>query len=210
VLDDSESERQQICLAIGQRLREVRRESRLTLDTLAEKTGFSKSYLSQIENLKREPSIGTLTKLARVLNVDALYLISGVHPDTERSGLAIVRRDERQTMPDAFRIKNVKYESVAYRKKDRLMDAYIVEVGFSFPKNTKPWYGETFTYVLEGSHEFYYDGRSYILNEGDAYYFDSSKPYMSRSLGSKPCKVLVVFTFAEGRGPIQKRREPAV
>jgi transcriptional regulator with XRE-family HTH domain len=199
---DPEAERQQICLAIGKRLRDLRKAKKLTLDVLAQKTGFSKSYLSQIENLRREPSIGTLTKVARILGVDALFLISGLQPDSEQSDLAIVRKDERKHMPDAFRSKGLKYESVAYKKKDRLMDAYIVEMGFDFPTNTKPWQGETFTYVLEGTHEFLYDGRSYILNAGDSYYFDPSKPYVGKSLGVTPSRVLVVFTFASGRKPI--------
>jgi transcriptional regulator with XRE-family HTH domain len=203
MVDNSEAERKQICFVIGQRIKELRRQKRLTLDVLAEKTGFSKSYLSQIENVRREPSIGTLTKIARVLGVDALFLLSGAQPDTEQTGLAIVRQDQRKQMPDAFRNKGLKYESLAYKKKDRLMDAYIVEMGFDFPKNTKPWQGETFVYVLEGTHEFLYDGRSYTLDEGDSYYFDPSKSYMGKSLGSKPSKILVVFTLAGGRQTIR-------
>ena len=171
----------------------------MTLDVLAEKTGFSKSYLSQLENFKREPSIGTLTKIAYVLGVDALFLISGIQPEAEQSSFTLVRADERKLMPNAFGHKGLKYESVAYKKKDRLMDAYVVEMGFEFPKDTKPWQGQTFVFVLEGTHEFFYDRKTYILNEGDAYYFDPGKPYMGRSIGPKPSRILVVFTFRRDR-----------
>jgi transcriptional regulator with XRE-family HTH domain len=194
VVDKSEEERKQICLAIGQRLRKSRKERGLTLDVLAEKTGFSKSYLSQIENLKREPSIGTLTKIAYALGVDALFLISGVQPEAEQSDFTLVRADERKPVPDAFGKTGLSYESVAYKKKDRLMDAYIVEMGFDFPKGTKPWEGQEFVFVLEGTHEFVYDGKSYALHKGDSYYFDTSKTHMGRSIGSKPSRVLAVFT----------------
>lgn len=102
VLNNSEENRKQICFAIGERLRKSRKEKGLTLDVLAAKTGFSKSYLSQIENLKREPSIGTLTKIAYVLGVDALFLISGLQPDAGQSDFTVVRADERKPMPDAF------------------------------------------------------------------------------------------------------------
>jgi transcriptional regulator with XRE-family HTH domain len=203
VENNSEEERKQICLAIGQRIKMLRKEKKLTLDLLAEMSGFSKSYLSQIENLRREPSIGTLTKIAYVLGVDALFLISGGQSDAEQSDLAIVRRNERRIMPDAFRQSGLKYESIAYKKKNRLMDAYIVEMGFDFPENTRPWQGETFVYVLEGTHEFLYDGRRHIINEGDAYYFDPSKPYMGKSMGSRPSKILLVFTSSNVRQPIR-------
>ncbi len=137
--DDWEHERKQICLAIGERIRTTRKTKNMTLDHLAEKTGFSKSYLSQIENMKREPSIGTATKIAYALGVDALFLLSGVHPEAGSSSFAVVRADQRKVMPDAFRQKGHKYESLAYPKRDRIMDAYIVEMGSDFPEGTKPW-----------------------------------------------------------------------
>jgi transcriptional regulator with XRE-family HTH domain len=194
VIDKAEDERKQICLAIGQRLRQSRKERGFTLDVLAEKTGFSKSYLSQIENLKREPSIGTLTKIARALSIEALFLISGIHPEAGQPDFTLVRADERKSMPEPFGKTGLRYESVAYRKKDRLMDAYIVEMGFDFPKGTKPWEGQEFVFVLEGTHEFVYDGKSHILNQGDSYYFDTNRAHMGRSIGRAPSKVLAVFT----------------
>ena len=200
MMNKSEEDRKEICLAIGERLKRSRKEKGLTLDALAKKTGFSKSYLSQLENFKREPSIGTLTKIAYALGVEALFLISGVPPEAEQAGFTLVRADERKRMPDAFGHKGLKYESVAYKKKDRLMDAYVVEMGHEFPKDTKPWQGQTFVFVLEGTHEFLYDRKTYVLNEGDAYYFDPDKPYMGRSIGPKPSKILVVFTFRRDRG----------
>jgi transcriptional regulator with XRE-family HTH domain len=203
MINNLEDERKRICLVIGQRIRMLRKEKKLTLDVLAERSGFSKSYLSQIENLRREPSIGTLTKIARILGVDALFLISGVQPDAEQSDMVIVRVDEAKPMPDAFRHSGHKYESLAYKKTNRLMDVHILEMGFDFPKNTKPWQGETFVYTLKGTHEFVYNGRSYILNEGDSYYFDANKPYMGKSIGSKGSRILVVSTFVSGRQPIQ-------
>ena len=193
---DVEMERMEICRSIGSRIRAIRKQKNFTLAKLAAKVGFSTSYLSQIENLKREPSIGTLIKIAHVLGVDALFLITGGSSNLEEDrDISVVRKGERKIMPDAFRHKNLKYESLAHKKKDRLMDAYIIEAGFDFPKHSKPWHGESFFYVLEGTHEMLYDGKSYILNEGDGCYFNANKPNMGRSLGSKPSKLLIIFTF---------------
>ncbi|MGD0657317.1 MAG: XRE family transcriptional regulator [Syntrophorhabdales bacterium] len=207
MIDESEQERKQICSAIGERMRRARKENDITLDILAQRTGFSKSYLSQIENMKREPTIGTLTKIAYAMSIDALFLISGLQQEAEGKEFTVVRADERKVMPDAFRLKGLKYESLAYKKHDRLMDAYIVEMGPDFPQNTKPWQGQEFTFVLEGTHEFVYDGKSHLMHEGDAYYFDSTKPYKGRRIGAKPARILVVFTSTEGKTGLHKRRE---
>jgi transcriptional regulator with XRE-family HTH domain len=195
-LRDFEKERIELCRSIGQRIKTIRKQKHLTLGDVAKKIGFSSSYMSQIENLKREPSIGTIIKISHVLGVEGLFLITGGLPDSEQSDdFCIVRKMERKIMPDAFRHMNFRYESLAYKKKDRLMDAYIIEVGFDFPKHSKPWNGETFFFVLEGTHEMMYDGKSYILNEGDSCYINASKPNMGRSLGPKPSKLLLLFTM---------------
>lgn len=207
MIDESEQERKQICSAIGERMRMARKEKEITLDILAQRTGFSKSYLSQIENMKREPTIGTLTKIAYAMGIDALFLISGLQPEAGGREFTVVRAEERKIMPDAFRLKGLKYESLAYKKHDRLMDAYIVEMGSEFPQNTKPWQGQEFTFVLEGTHEFVYDGKSHLMHEGDAYYFDATKPYKGRRIGAKRARILVVFTSTEGKTGWRKRRD---
>jgi len=189
-----EKEQKQIYLAISQRLRKSRKKEGVTLEKLAATTGFTKGYLSQIETGKRDPTISALTKIAYALNVDTLYLLSGVQPDASKSNFTIVRANERRSMPATFDRTGLKYESLPCGARNRLLDAYIVEIGLDFPPDRKPFEGFEFVFTLEGTHEFVYDGESHILHEGDAYYFDPIKPHTERSIGSKPSKVLVVFT----------------
>jgi mannose-6-phosphate isomerase-like protein (cupin superfamily) len=74
------------------------------------------------------------------------------------------------------------------------MEGFIVTIGFDFPPEPFVHEGQELTYVLEGTHEFVYDGKSYFLEEGDCYYFDSNRPHYARAIGEKPGKLLVVFT----------------
>jgi mannose-6-phosphate isomerase-like protein (cupin superfamily) len=74
------------------------------------------------------------------------------------------------------------------------MDGYIVTVGPKFPPEPLVHEGQELAFVLEGSQEFVYDGRSYIFDKGDCFYFDSNKPHSARSVGENPAKVLVVLT----------------
>ena len=182
-----------ICTAIGQRIRAIRQEKRLTLDELATRTGFAKSYLSQIETLKREPPISTLTKIAYVLGVDIFFLISGEIRKSDEQFITIVKESERKVISKPSGSPAYMYEPINDKKIDRLMDGYIVTVGPEFPKEPLVHEGQEITYVLEGRHEFVYDGKTYLLEEGDCYCFESMKPHYSRSLGDGPTKLLVVF-----------------
>jgi transcriptional regulator with XRE-family HTH domain len=182
-----------ICKAIGQRIRAIRQEKRLTLDELATRTGFAKSYISQIETLKREPPISTLTKIAYVLRVDVFFLISGEIRQSDEQFITIIKGSERRVISKPSGSPAYLYEPINDKKINRLMDGYIVTVGPQFPKEPLVHEGQELTYVLEGRHEFVYDGKTYLLEEGDCYCFESMKPHYSRRLGNRPVKLLVVF-----------------
>ncbi|MEW6264500.1 MAG: XRE family transcriptional regulator [Thermodesulfobacteriota bacterium] len=183
----------EICEAIGRRIRIMRKEKRLTLAELAARTGFAKSYLSQIETLKREPPISTLTKIAYVLGVDVFFLISGEIRTNGEQFITILKESERKIIPKPSGSPAYSYEPVNDQKINRLMDGYIVTIGPEFPKEPLVHEGQELAYVLEGRHEFVYDGRTYLLEKGDCCCFESMKPHYSRSLGRAPSKLLVVF-----------------
>jgi quercetin dioxygenase-like cupin family protein len=53
--------------------------------------------------------------------------------------------------------------------------------------------GEEFMYVLEGKHEFIYNGNRYLMEKGDSVYFDAAVPHTGKSLGKKKAKLLAVM-----------------
>jgi transcriptional regulator with XRE-family HTH domain len=65
---------------LGEYLREQRLAARLSLRQLAEQTGVSNPYLSQIERGLRRPSAEVLQQLARGLRISAetLYVRAGI------------------------------------------------------------------------------------------------------------------------------------
>ncbi|MCS0790857.1 helix-turn-helix domain-containing protein [Cytobacillus firmus] len=61
---------------IGDRVKKLRQEKKMSLSELAEQAGVAKSYLSSLErNLQTNPSIQFLEKIAGVLNVPVDHLI---------------------------------------------------------------------------------------------------------------------------------------
>jgi transcriptional regulator with XRE-family HTH domain len=181
-----------ICKAIGQRIRSIRQEKRLTLDELATRTGFAKSYLSQIETLKGATHQHAHQNCLRAWR-RYIFLISGEIRKSDEQFITIVKESERTVIPRPSGSSAYLYEPINDKKIDRLMDGYIVTVGPEFPLEPLVHEGQELTYVLEGNHEFVYDGKTYLLEKGDCYCFESMKPHYARSLGDKPTKLLVVF-----------------
>lgn len=183
----------EIITAIGERIRSVRLSRKMSLDALAKKTGFAKSYLSEIETLKKEPPISTLSKIAFALEIDLPFLLTGETHNGSARKISIVRRGERQSTQGPFGSRGYLYESLTYKKADRIMDGYIVTIGSDFPPEPFVHEGQELVFVFEGTQELVYDGETYLLEEGDCFSFDSDRPHCSRTIGDRPGKLLVVL-----------------
>ena len=65
-------------MKLHDRLKEVRATRNLTLKELAELTGLSVSYLSDIERGRTTPSLNTLQLLATALNMTVIDFLTGI------------------------------------------------------------------------------------------------------------------------------------
>ena len=61
----------------GEYLRSIRKSKNLSIVKLAEISGVSNPYISQLENNKFTPSIEIMLKLAKALDVSMLELLKG-------------------------------------------------------------------------------------------------------------------------------------
>jgi transcriptional regulator with XRE-family HTH domain len=106
--------------SIGEYIREQRQRAKVSLRQLAEATGVSNPYLSQIERGLRKPSAEILQQIAKGLRISAevLYVQAGILDDREfdtdvqaaiRADLVLSER-QKQVLLDI-------YES--FRKEDR-------------------------------------------------------------------------------------------
>src|SRR5262245_29668181 len=93
-----------LALAVGRRIRVLRRERGLTLEKLAYESGLdSKGYLSDIEHGRALPSLTPLQVIADRLEVDLLDLVCFPDEDdrqrvvelTRRASKAVLRQVER-------------------------------------------------------------------------------------------------------------------
>ena len=62
--------------ALGKKIRELRKKKELTQEELAYKSELDYSYINQIENGKRNPSVEAVEKIAKALGVKVQDLLS--------------------------------------------------------------------------------------------------------------------------------------
>lgn len=82
--------------AIGQRIKKIRKQKRLTQEKLAENLEVSIVYISQVENGKTKLNLEMLVRIANRLDTDPGYFLSGVsYPlqDYLKSDVALLLQD---------------------------------------------------------------------------------------------------------------------
>ena len=92
------------------------------------------------------------------------------------------------------------YYALAYKKDNKLMEPFLIEVRNKKESTPFSHPGEEFNYLLKGRAEMYIDGKTYRMEEGDSIYFDSSLPHYARSISDKNAFFLLVNT-AEKESP---------
>src|SRR5688572_33407883 len=80
--------------SLGPSVRRLREAQQLSLRTLAERTGFSASFLSQVENGQASPSISSMERIATALGVS----LGEFFQTAETNPLPVVRADARAVL----------------------------------------------------------------------------------------------------------------
>ncbi|SDI62820.1 helix-turn-helix domain-containing protein [Pseudomonas panipatensis] len=174
---------------MSMRLKLLRKKLGVTLETLAEKTGMTKSYLSKVERGLNTPSIAAALKLAKALNVQVEELFgeeNGGDP-----GYSLVRREQRQSLTQDDQ--GPAYASLARHIGGRALLPFVVYPPADFSQSTfKEHLGEEFIFVHRGRVEVDFLSERLVLETGDALHFNAQKPHRLRSLGDEQAELLVV------------------
>ena len=181
---------------ITKKLKALRKNSKISLAELADRTGLTKGYLSRIENSENPPPISTLGKIAVALGADITDLFPKSEEPSYDQELVISRKQDGVNSNGRGTSYGYNYQNLALEKKGKNMEPFIVTVGFDHPVNIQTDFchqGEEFLYVLEGTMEFFFKGRSYVLEAGESAYFDADIPHSGRSVGDTKAKLLIVI-----------------
>lgn len=182
-------------LKVGEKIRELRESRGLSLQGMAERTGYSSALLSQIENHMVSPPLGALIKIARALEVK----VGTFFGDEPREPFVIVRQQERKRISRFASKEGVSYgytyETLGADKKDRHMEPFLITLEPATVKSEKlsTHEGEEFIFVLEGEMEAILGKHKDVLYPGDCIYYDSSIPHKVQCHQDIPAKILAVI-----------------
>ena len=175
---------------IGNRIRELRELSDITIKEIAEKLNIEEETYIQYENGSIDIPASFIYELANIFKVDLGLLLTG---EESRMTIFDVTRANKGVSID--RSKEYTHENLCSNFIHKKAETFLVTVDPE--KNPTPSLnshpGQEFNYVLEGTLKIYIHNNEIILNEGDCIFFDSTHRHAMVALNDKPAKFLAMI-----------------
>jgi transcriptional regulator with XRE-family HTH domain len=173
---------------VGEWVRRMRTENRMTLRALAARTDFSPSFISQVENGVVSPSIASMEKIARALGVSLGEFFAAAAEG--ESGL-IVRSDDRLEMASEWSQGQI--EALAPITGRRMEPVMItLHPGGRSGKHPTGHTTEQFAYVLEGEPTLTLGPEEHVMRPGDAVTIRPQELRRWENRNRKVARILIV------------------
>lgn len=174
-------------LIIAENLKRLRQERNLSLGQLAELSEVSKVMLSQIEKGDTNPTINTIWKIAKGLNVPYTVLL-----DKHQQDITVIRKSEaeEQTTDDGT------YRVYCYfgNTPHRNFELFLLELDSGAVYNSVGHSEKSQEYltVTEGELLLTANNKEFLLKKEDSICFSSAAPHSYKSCGKNNLKAMVV------------------
>ena len=175
---------------LGERVRALRRERGLTLDALAGRSGVSRAMISKLERGEKNPTLVVAARVAEGLGVSLSQLV-GVD---ERREVVVVRRERRMVMRDPETGFERQLLSPSFGGRGIEFLRNVVPIGSTsgeFPPHRR---GVSEYVVVEmGRLRVLLGSDEYLLERGDALYFEADVTHRFDNAGEEECSYYLVI-----------------
>lgn len=176
-------------LDIGAGLRAARIKRKLSVRSLAKETGFSPSFLSQVELSQSSPSLASLQRICEALNLDISELLR--EPNGPARKDPIIRRDDRGVVHSEW--SKATMESLLHDAGDDHLSTLLIslEIGGKTGRLPVRSGSQTFAYCVAGRVEITLGQTNHVMSAGDSVLVEEEHVAWNNP-GKKKAEVLVV------------------
>jgi len=175
---------------IGSKVKSLRKQKKMSILQLSEKSSVSTGLISQIERELVVPSVVSIWRIAQALDTNISYFFD----DDKKNDRVIIRKgDHKKIIMDKG---NGIYQLLSPDTNDRLLDLVKITLkgGQIYEKEYLTHEGQECGFVLSGTLTVQLNDESYVLHEGDSIYFNSNLPHKYVNFEKEDCVSIWAMT----------------
>jgi len=177
---------------LGDTIHRIRKERKMTLLGLAEKSGVALATLSRMENGKMTGTLESHMKITEALGVT----LPDLYKNLSLSKRTIAINTQKSRTEVFIHDKKSSEELLASKVSDKKMMPVLIKIksgGKTRDEKMKPGI-EKFVYVLDGRIEANVGEEKYNLIKGDTLYFEAATPHFFKNTHGHDTKLLCVVS----------------
>jgi len=182
-------------MKIGHKLKLLRKERKMTLKELSEKSGVAIATLSRMEHNIMTGTLASHMSICKELGVSLADFYREV--ENESKDISVIKEKEKH---DSFvNAKKSAVEILTTKVMSKKMMPTLMRIakgGQTHKDEYKPG-SEKFVYVLKGSVTAKIGKEEHVLSEGDSLYFDASLPHSFANSGKTEATALSIMSPPE-------------
>ena len=173
---------------LGAKIRALRKERGLTLKVLAQLSGLSHPFLSQVERGLARPSMSSLHQISEALGTNASWLLAGSENTREAT---VVRASDTAAVP-ASELGDM--DGVRRVVAPEASPFQVVEFSGAPDGFREYWVHDGFEtiYVISGVVDVDLDGEIFRLEPSDSISYDTRQPHRLRAATAETVKLLMI------------------
>jgi len=177
-------------MSIGKTIHTIRKERKMTLLELADKSGVALATLSRMENDKMTGTLESHMNICEALGVPLTELYENLFPPRKS-----VEMQKQKSRTEVFiHDKRASSEILASKVLNKKMMPVLIKLdkgGYTHKEETR--YGiDKFIYILEGRVEVELGNEKYALSKNDSLYFEANMPHRLKNIGASDARIISV------------------
>lgn len=175
--------------AVGEHVRRLRVQAGMSVRALARLSGFSASFMSQVENGQVSPSISSMEKIAAAVGVTLGEFFEAA---AGGRGGSIVRAGDRQSLGSGW--SDAQIEALCLPDSTARLEAILITLGPLARSGKHPYAHprEEFAFVLQGEVVLTLGPEEHRLRRGDAARILPGELRLWRNAGRARARVMIV------------------
>ncbi len=189
-----------ILIKISNKIKEIRKDKKITIQQLANEAKVSKGLISQIENNRTVPSLPVLMNIVHSLQFDLTDFFKDISANNNNQKVFIIRSKDYQPFEKetakGFIYKRILTHNLLSGPADFILLCLKKGARRNQIVHTDAF---EYKYVIKGTVEYLIDEKKYILEEGDSLFFDGRLGHKPTNIAASESLILVIYFFITNR-----------
>ena len=155
-------------MILGKKLRELRQSQKRTMQQVADQSGLSVGFISQVERGLTVPSLASLSKLAAAVDQPVDIFLDPAVKSAE-----LTRATDR--IPFTLGRNDITFERLSHQFDGSKLTALLIHEPPGHRTEPVSHQGEEIFFMLKGELTVELEGKQIVLRSGDSYHFASSR-----------------------------------